>query len=98
MVYSYIYFILFFWYLFIKLKQKTILLDDYVFQGSGNNNKRNTSNTHFSIYCLWLVRIHIAPTKIIWDPHDFVGLMWMLTNQRECVEKCILECVLLAFL
>jgi len=24
--------------------------------------------------------------------------MWILTNQRECVEKCVLECVLLAFL
>jgi len=24
--------------------------------------------------------------------------MWVLTNQRECVEKCVLKCMLLAFL
>jgi len=27
----------------------------------------------------------------------FVGLMWILTNQRECVEKCVLEGVLLPY-
>jgi len=60
-----------------------------------NSFKRNASNTHsnthFSVHSLWLVRIHIGPIKIIWDPHDLVGLMWILTNQRECVEKCVLE-------
>ena len=40
----------------------------------------------------------MGPTKVIWDPHDLVGLMRVLTNQRECVEKCVLEGVLLAFL
>jgi len=40
----------------------------------------------------------MGPTKYKWDPHDLVGLMWILTNQRECVEKCVLEGVLLAFL
>ena len=24
--------------------------------------------------------------------------MWILTNKKECVEKCVLECVLLVFL
>jgi hypothetical protein len=32
-------------------------------------------------------------TKFIWDPHDLVGFMWILSNQRECVEKCMLKCV-----
>jgi len=40
----------------------------------------------------------MGPTKFIWDLHDLVGPMWILTNQRECVEKCVLEGVLLAFL
>ena len=40
----------------------------------------------------------MRPTKYKWDPYDLVGLMWILTNQRKCVEKCVLECVLLAFL
>ena len=44
------------------------------------------------------IQIHIGPTKFKWDPHALVGPMWILTNQRECVEKCVLECVLLAFL
>jgi len=30
---------------------------------------------------------HTFPTKLIWDPHDLVGPMWNLTNQRECVLK-----------
>ena len=62
-------------------------------------NASNTHfNTHFSTHSLWLIKIHMGPTKFIWDPHDLVGPMWILTNQRECVEKCVLECVLLAFL
>jgi len=40
----------------------------------------------------------MEPTKFIWDPHDLVGPMWILTNQKECVGKCVLECVLLTFL
>jgi len=40
----------------------------------------------------------MGPTKYKWDPHDLVGLMWILTNQSEYVEKCVLEGVLLAFL
>ena len=30
-------------------------------------------------------------------PPNHVGPMWILTNQRECVEKCVLEGVLLTF-
>jgi len=36
--------------------------------------------------------------QIHMDPNDLVGPMWILTNQRECVEKCVLEDVLLVFL
>jgi len=36
--------------------------------------------------------------KFTWDPHDLMGFMWILTNQRECVRKCVLEGVLLVFL
>jgi len=36
----------------------------------------------------------MGPTKYKWDPHDLVGPMWILTNQKECV----LEGVLLTFL
>jgi len=60
---------------------------------------RNThSNTHFSTHSIRLVKIHMGSTKFIWDPHDLVGLMCILINQRECVKKCVLECVLPAFL
>jgi len=63
---------------------------------------RNTSNTlfnsYFSTHSLWLVKIYMGPTKLIWDPHDLVRPMWILTNQKKCVEKCVLEGVLLAFL
>jgi len=45
-----------------------------------------------------LVKIHIGPTKYKWDPHNLVGPMWILTNQKECIKKCELEGVLLAFL
>jgi len=45
--------------------------------------------THFSTHSFWLVKIHMGPTKFIWDPHNLVGLMWILTNQRECVGKCV---------
>jgi len=31
------------------------------------------------------------------DPHDLVGSVLISTNQKECVEKCMLECVLLTF-
>jgi len=34
-------------------------------------NASNTpSNTHFSTHSLWLVKIHMRPTKFIWDPYD----------------------------
>jgi len=60
--------------------------------------KRNVSNTHFnthfSTHFLWLVKIHMRPTKSCGSYIHLVGLMWILTNQRECV----LKCVLLAFL
>jgi len=62
-------------------------------------NASNTpSNTHFSTHSLWFVEIHMRSTKFIWDPHDLVGPMWILTNQRECVKKCVLKGVLLTFL
>ena len=54
--------------------------------------------THTFQHSLWLVKIHMGPTKFTWDPHDLVGPMWILTNQRECVRKCVLKGVLLAFL
>jgi len=70
-----------------------------IFKFTFKRNASNTpSNTHFSTHSLWLVEIHMGSTKFIWDPHDLVGPMWILTNQRECVEKCVLEGVLLAFL
>jgi len=62
-------------------------------------NVSNThSNTHFSTHSLWLVKIYMGPTKSCGSYINLVGPMWFLTNQRECVEKCVLECVLLAFL
>jgi len=64
----------------------------------GRNASDTHTNTHFSTHSIWLVKIHMGPTKFIWDPHALVGPMWILTNQRECVEKCVLECVLLTFL
>jgi len=67
--------------------------------GIKKGNASNTHfNTHFSAHYLWLVKIHTRPTKYIWDPHDMTRLMWILTHQRECVEKCALKCMLLAFL
>ena len=40
----------------------------------------------------------MGSTKFIWDSHDLVRLMWILTDQKEYVEKYVLKCVLLAFL
>ena len=40
----------------------------------------------------------MGPTKLCGSHINLVGPMWILTNQRECVEKCVLEGVLLAFL
>jgi len=40
----------------------------------------------------------MGPTKYKWGPHDLVGPMWILIDQRECVRKCVLEGVSLAFL
>jgi len=39
----------------------------------------------------------MEPTKFIWDTHDLVEPMSILINQRMCVKKCVLECVLLPF-
>ena len=62
-------------------------------------NASNTpSNTHFSTHSLWLVKIHMGPTKSCGSHINLVGRIWILTNQRECIEKCVLEGVLLAFL
>ena len=40
----------------------------------------------------------MGPTKFKWDPHVLVRPMRILTNQRDCVEKCVLEYMLLTFL
>ena len=65
-------------------------------------NKRNASNTpfntHFLTHSLWLVKIYMGPTKSCGSHINLVGPMWILTNQKECVEKCVLKGVLLAFL
>jgi len=45
-----------------------------------------------------LVKIHMGPTKSCGSHINLVGPMWILTNQKECVKKCVLEGVLLAFL
>jgi hypothetical protein len=64
--------------------------------------RRNASNTyvntHFSTYSLWLVKFHMGPTKFIRVPHDFVGPMWILINQRGCIEKCVLLAFLLEYM
>jgi len=63
-----------------------------------NRNASNThSNTHFSTHFFWLVKINTGPIKSCGSHMNLVGPMWILTNQRECVEKCVLEGVLLAF-
>jgi len=54
--------------------------------------------THTFQHSLWLVKIHMGPTKSCGSHINLVGPMWILTNQRECVEKYVLEGVLLAFL
>jgi len=46
---------------------------------------RNASNTPFN-------------TKFIWNSYNLIGPMWILTNQKKCIEKYVLEGVLLAFL
>jgi len=53
------------------------------------------SNTHLSTHSFWLVNIHMGPTKCIWDPHDLVGPMWILTNQSMgvCWKMCVRMCV-----
>jgi len=73
------------------------LYDTHIYIILKNANKTH-SNTHFLTHSLWLVKAHMGPTKFIWDLHDLVGPMWVLTNQRECVGECVLEWVLLAFL
>jgi len=50
--------------------------------------------THIWTHSLLLVKIHMCPTKSYGTRINLVVLMWVLTNQRESVEKC----VLLAFL
>ena len=40
----------------------------------------------------------MGSTKLRGSHRNLVGLMRVLTNQRKCVEKCMLEGVLLAFL
>jgi len=62
-------------------------------------NASNTpSNTHFLTHSLWLVKIHMSSTKSCRSHINLVGPIWILTNQRVCVEKCVLEDALLAFL
>ena len=59
---------------------------------------RNSSDIHFSTYSFWFVKIHMGPIKSCEFHINLVGPMWILNNQKECVEKCVLECVLLSFL
>jgi len=40
----------------------------------------------------------MGPTKLCGSHMNLVSLMWILTNQRYCVKKYMLECMLLAFL
>jgi len=66
-----------------------------------HNARRGMLATHILKHTFqhtWLVKIHMGPTKFTWDPHNLVEPVWILTNQRECVEKCVLEGVLLTFL
>ena len=62
------------------------------------NASNTSSNTHFSTHSLWLVKVYMGPTKSCGSHINLMGPMWILTNQIECVEKCVLEGVLLAFL
>jgi len=51
-------------------------------------NASNThSNTHFPKQSLWLVKIHMGPTKSCASHINLVEPTWILTSQRECVEK-----------
>jgi len=63
---------------------------------------RNASNTHYNthipIHSFWLVKTYMGSTKSCESHISLVSPMWILINQRECVEKCVLECVLLVFL
>jgi len=34
----------------------------------------------------------------MWVPYKFGGSIWILTNQKKCIEKCVLKYILLAFL
>jgi len=49
---------------------------------------------HILTYILWLIKIHMGPTKSCGFHVNLVGLMWILTDQKECIKKCML----LAFL
>jgi len=66
--------------------------------GVKRNTSNTSSNTHFSTHSFWLVKIYIGSTKLCGFHMNLVGFIWISTNQRECVKKCVLECVLLAFL
>ena len=58
---------------------------------------KNANNTHFSTHFFSLAKIHMGSTKLIWDPYDLVGPMWVLTNQRKCVERCVASISLTIF-
>jgi hypothetical protein len=63
---------------------------------------RNTNNTHFNTYfsthSLSLVKIYTCPTKTYGSHRYLVGSMWILTNQKECIQKYVLKYVLLPFI
>jgi len=46
----------------------------------------------------WVPPNHVGLTKSCESHINLVDPICILTNQRECVEKCVLEGVLLAFL
>jgi len=87
----------------------TCMSESISFQRCMDNYRRKVSdthyNTHFSTHFLWLVKSHMGLTKSC-GSHIFDGshmnfnqsnrVCWK--NQIECVEKCVLEYVLLAFL
>jgi len=53
--------------------------------------KRNVSNTlsntHFSTHFISLVKIHIGPTKSIWDPHNLMGPMRFLSIKESVLKS-----------
>ena len=88
------------YYITMKKKMKSRFLSHL--DKKHNLYKRNANNTHFNTYflthSLWLIKIHMCSTKLIWVPHDLVGPTWILTNQKKYIKKYVLKYLLLVFL